>query len=224
MGRGSSVKMVPGAGRGKPPNVRNARSPSARSAVLSKGRMVACGESACAFKCAHTVQKAKKQAPLAVESGGEHGEDELEERPLGGAAKMAAPSGEAYFVSFEPINPNLSARVPEQHGLALEGQRLGRPADFSVPVGVGAPPAHRFEERVQSGAVRPTARETLVHELESSDHVLQDTQVIPASRSASIGLVHNEEELDYENETTVRAVSAPKTRGQAVQGGIKFRA
>ncbi|KAJ1161282.1 hypothetical protein NDU88_001769 [Pleurodeles waltl] len=110
------------------------------------------------------------------------------------------------------------ARVPEQNGLALEGQRLGRPADFSVPVGVRAPPAHRFEERVQSGAVRPTARETLVHELESSDHVLQDTRVIPASRSASTGLVHNEEELDYEDETMVQAVSAPKTRGQAVQG------
>ncbi|KAJ1205570.1 hypothetical protein NDU88_000998 [Pleurodeles waltl] len=285
MGRGSSVKMVPGAGRDKSPSVGNARSPSVRSVVLSRGRMVACGESAHAFKRARTVQKAKKQAPLAVESGGEHGEDEFEERPLGGTAKMAAPSGEAYFGSFESINPNLSigqkgggaeilgdniiiidseeegeieevegwtgkgvssdggrlgsaqvrldlwqqgaraylsgykqARVPEQHGLALEGQWLGRPADFSVPVGVRAPPAHQFEERVQSGVVRPTARETLVHELESSDHVLQDTRVIPASCSASTGLVHNEEELDYEDETTVRAVSAPKTRGQAVQG------
>ncbi|KAJ1218270.1 hypothetical protein NDU88_005853 [Pleurodeles waltl] len=348
MGRGSSVKMVPGAGRGKPQSVRNARSPNARTAVLSGGRMVACGESVSAFKRALKVQKAKKQAPLAVESGREHGEEEFEERALGGAAKMAVPSGEAHFVFFEPTNSNVSvgqkggaeilgdniiiidseeegeieeiegwtgkgnfeqsevmeracrsrrlqwvprvvspvvrrvqewerdnmsvfkageqvefvdeqgtvirgtisrvssdggrlgpaqvrldlwqqgaraylsgcnqARAPEQHGLALEGQRLGRPADLSVPVGVRAPPGHRFEERVQSGAVCPTARETSVHELESSDHVLQDTRVTPASRSASTGLVHNEEELDYEDETMVRAVSAPKTKGQAVQG------
>ncbi|KAJ1155006.1 hypothetical protein NDU88_007743 [Pleurodeles waltl] len=101
--------------------------------------------------------------------------------------------------------------VPEQHGLALEGQRLGRPADFSVPVEVRAPPAHRVEERAQSGAVRPTSRETSVHEFESFDHVLRDTRGIPASQSASTGLVPKDE-------TTVQAVSAPKTSGQAVQG------
>ncbi|KAJ1138372.1 hypothetical protein NDU88_004759 [Pleurodeles waltl] len=42
------------------------------------------------------------------------------------------------------------AHILEQHGLASEGQRFGRPADFSVPVEVRAPPAHRFEEMAQS--------------------------------------------------------------------------
>ncbi|KAJ1098672.1 hypothetical protein NDU88_003779 [Pleurodeles waltl] len=115
------------------------------------------------------------------------------------------------------------AHVPEQHGLASEGQRFGRPADFSVPVDVRAPPAHRFEERAQSGAVRPIARETPVHDFESLDPFLRDTRVIPASRSDNTGLVPDEEELDYEDEAPVldvRAVSAPKTvlSGQAVQG------
>ncbi|KAJ1217986.1 hypothetical protein NDU88_005573 [Pleurodeles waltl] len=113
--------------------------------------------------------------------------------------------------------------VPERHGLASEGQRFGQPAYFSVPVEVRAPPAHRFEERAQSGAVRPTARETPVHDIESLDPFLRDTRVIPASRSTSSGLVPEEEELDYEDEVPVldvRAVSAPKTvlSGQAVQG------
>ncbi|KAJ1152161.1 hypothetical protein NDU88_004938 [Pleurodeles waltl] len=115
------------------------------------------------------------------------------------------------------------AHVPERHGLASEGQRFGRPADFSVPVKVRAPPAHRFEERAQSGAVRPTARETPVHDIESLDPLLRDTRVIPASRSAISGLVPEEEELDYVDEVLVldvRAVSAQKTvsSGQAVQG------
>ncbi|KAJ1137470.1 hypothetical protein NDU88_003868 [Pleurodeles waltl] len=116
------------------------------------------------------------------------------------------------------------AHVPEQHGLASEGQRFGRPADFSVPVEVRASPAHRFEERAQSGAVCPTARETPVYDFQSLDPVLRDTRVIPASWSASTGLVPKEEGLDYEDEEApvldVRAVSASKTvlSGQAVQG------
>ncbi|KAJ1098445.1 hypothetical protein NDU88_003556 [Pleurodeles waltl] len=116
-----------------------------------------------------------------------------------------------------------TANVHERHGLALEGQRFGRPADFRVPVEVRAPPAHRFEERAQSGAVRPTASKTPVHGIESSDPVSRVTQLIPASRSASSGLVPEEEELDYEDEVQVldaRAVSAQKavSSGQAVQG------
>ncbi|KAJ1127245.1 hypothetical protein NDU88_005648 [Pleurodeles waltl] len=115
------------------------------------------------------------------------------------------------------------AHVHERHGLASECQRFGRPADFSVPVEVRAPPAHRFEERAQSGAVRPTARGTSVPDIESLDPFLRENRVIPASRSASTGLVPEEEELDYEDEAPVvdvRAVSAPKTvsSGQAFQG------
>ncbi|KAJ1137795.1 hypothetical protein NDU88_004191 [Pleurodeles waltl] len=68
------------------------------------------------------------------------------------------------------------AHVPEQHGLALEGQRFGRPADFAVPVEVRAPLAHRVEERAQSRAVRPTARETPVHEFESMDETSETAQ------------------------------------------------
>ncbi|KAJ1214348.1 hypothetical protein NDU88_001967 [Pleurodeles waltl] len=116
-----------------------------------------------------------------------------------------------------------TAHVHERHGLASEGQRFGRPADFPVLVEVRAPPAHRLEGRAQSGAVRPTARETLVRGIESSDSVSRVTQLIPASRSASSGLVPAEEELDYEDEVPVldvRAVSAQKavSRGRAVQG------
>ncbi|KAJ1137336.1 hypothetical protein NDU88_003747 [Pleurodeles waltl] len=322
------------------------------SAVPSGGRLVACGASARTYKRARTSRKAAKQAPLAVESGGERGDEHFEERPLGGAAKMAAPSGRAVFGSLEPDNLNVGvgqggakivesgiiiidseeegeieeveglsgkgnieqseaseraggsrslqwvprevspivqrvqewevanksvfmaweqvefvdeqgavlrgtisgvtrddgrsgsaqvrldfwqqgaraylsgcnkAHVHERHGLASECQRFGRPADFPVPVEVRAPPAHQFEERAQSGAVRPTARETSVHDIESLDPFLRETRVIPASRSASSGLVPEEEELDYEYEAPVvdvRAVSAPKTvsSGQAVQG------
>ncbi|KAJ1172409.1 hypothetical protein NDU88_004256 [Pleurodeles waltl] len=217
MGRGSSINMVPGAGRGKAASVVISRSQGAMSAVPSRGQMVACAAAARAYKHAPALQKAAKQAPLAVESGGERGEEQFEKRRLGGAAKMAAPSGRAVFGSLEPNNPNLG------HGLALEGQRFGRPADFLVPVEVRAPPAHQVEERAQSGAVRPTARETPVHDFESFDPLLRDTRVIPASRSANTGLVPDKEELDYEDEAPVldvRRVSAPKTvsSGQAVQG------
>ncbi|KAJ1137926.1 hypothetical protein NDU88_004320 [Pleurodeles waltl] len=89
-----------------------------------------------------------------------------------------------------------AAHVHERHGLATADQRLGRPAGFRVPVEIKAPPVHRLEERVQSGAT------------------------IPASRSAISGLVT--EELDYEDEVPVlgvRAAAAQKatSSGWAVQ-------
>ncbi|KAJ1137796.1 hypothetical protein NDU88_004192 [Pleurodeles waltl] len=107
MGRGSSITMVPGAGQGKAASVVSSRSQSAMSAVPPRGRMVACGASARAYKRARTLQKAVKEAPLAVESGGECKDEQFEERPLGGAAKMAAPSGRAVFGSIEHNNRNL---------------------------------------------------------------------------------------------------------------------
>ncbi|KAJ1126024.1 hypothetical protein NDU88_004437 [Pleurodeles waltl] len=116
-----------------------------------------------------------------------------------------------------------SAHVHERHGLASADQRFRRPADFRVPVEVRAPPVHRFEERAQSGADRPTSRETPSQDKGSSDPILRITRTIPASRSASSGLVTEEEELDYEDEVPVlgvRAASAQKaiSSGQAVQG------
>ncbi|KAJ1098683.1 hypothetical protein NDU88_003790 [Pleurodeles waltl] len=247
MRRGSSVAMVPGAVGGETAKERKSRSQSAMGVVHPGGRMVACGVSARAYKRARIVRKVSKQAPLALESDGEREEEQCEESPLGGAAKMAAPSGKAVFESIKHNNANLGvttddnrlgsgqvrldlwqqgaraylpgchqAHVNEQHGLALEGQRFGRPADVAVPVEVRAPPAHRVEERAQSGAVRSTTRETSVQEGEAMEPFLRATRVTPASRSASTGLVHNEEELDYEEEAT--AVSAPKMNKQAVQG------
>ncbi|KAJ1090382.1 hypothetical protein NDU88_003515 [Pleurodeles waltl] len=102
-------------------------------------------------------------------------------------------------------------------------QRLGRPAGFRVSVEVRAPPVHRFEERAQSGAGRPTSREIPSQERGSSDPILRITQTIPASRSAISGLVTDEEELDYEDEVPVlgvRAAAAQKatSSGRAVQG------
>ncbi|KAJ1156681.1 hypothetical protein NDU88_009399 [Pleurodeles waltl] len=290
-------------------------------AESSGSQMVACGTSALAFKHARAPRKAAKQAPLALESGGEHGTVLFEESTLGGAAKMAALSGDSeeegeieeaeglggkgilqqseaskstngsrslqmvprvvspmvrrvqewvvanqsVFRAGEQIEfvdeqgsvlqgtisgvtredgrigsaqvrldfwqqdsrAYLSgceaAHVHERHGLASEDQRFGRPADFRVPVEVRAPPVHRFEEMAQSGAVRPTARETPAQDTGSSDPILCVTRMIPASRSASSGLVTEEEELDYEDEVPdldVRAASAQKAvlSGQAVQG------
>ncbi|KAJ1215125.1 hypothetical protein NDU88_002735 [Pleurodeles waltl] len=101
-----------------------------------------------------------------------------------------------------------AAHVHERHGLASSDQRLGRPGGFRVPVEVRVPPVHRFEERAQSGAVRPTSKETPSQERGSSDPILRITQTIPASRSAISGLVTEEEELDYEDEVPVLGVQA----------------
>ncbi|KAJ1109023.1 hypothetical protein NDU88_006392 [Pleurodeles waltl] len=79
LGRGSSLDMSAGIGRGK----------------------VASG-----FE-AHAPRKAAKQAPLALESGGERGTVLSEESTLGGAAKMAAPLGGAVFGSVEQNNVDL---------------------------------------------------------------------------------------------------------------------
>ncbi|KAJ1137471.1 hypothetical protein NDU88_003869 [Pleurodeles waltl] len=107
LGRGSSINMAAGAGLGKAASKGNARLQSA-SAVPSGGRMGACGVSAHARKPARVPRKAAQQAPLALESGGERGDEHFKERPLGGAAKMAAPSGMAVCGSLEPDNPHLS--------------------------------------------------------------------------------------------------------------------
>ncbi|KAJ1129616.1 hypothetical protein NDU88_007982 [Pleurodeles waltl] len=213
MGRGTSVAMVPGAGGGKTAMEGKSRSQSAMGAVHPGGRMVACGVPARAYKSARTVKKAAKQAPLAVESDGERkGEQWVttdDGRSGSGQVRLDLwqQGARAYLPGCH------QAHVNEQHGLALEGQRFGRPADLAVPVEVRAPLAHRVEERAQSGAVRSTTRETSVQEVEATEPFLRDTRVTPASRSASTGLVHNEEELDYEDEAT-----APKTSKQAVQG------
>ncbi|KAJ1127244.1 hypothetical protein NDU88_005647 [Pleurodeles waltl] len=50
LGRGSSINMAAGAGRGKAASVGSARLQSAMSAVPSGGRMVACGASARVYK------------------------------------------------------------------------------------------------------------------------------------------------------------------------------
>ncbi|KAJ1098671.1 hypothetical protein NDU88_003778 [Pleurodeles waltl] len=101
LGRGSSINMAAGAGQGKAASGGSACLRSATSVVPSGGRMVACGASAC------TLQKAAQQAPLALESGGVRGDEHFEERPLGRAAKKAAPSGMAVCGSLEPDNPHL---------------------------------------------------------------------------------------------------------------------
>ncbi|KAJ1138373.1 hypothetical protein NDU88_004760 [Pleurodeles waltl] len=75
LGRGSSINMAAGAGRGKAASVVSACLQSAMSAVPSRGWLVACGASARAYKRACTLQKVTKKAPLAVESGGERSEE-----------------------------------------------------------------------------------------------------------------------------------------------------
>ncbi|KAJ1204373.1 hypothetical protein NDU88_008151 [Pleurodeles waltl] len=115
------------------------------------------------------------------------------------------------------------AHVHEGHGMASAHQWLGRPAGFRVPMEVRAPPVHHFDERAQSGAVRPTTREAPFQEMGSADPILNITQSIPSSRSAISGLVTQEEELDYEDEVPVlgaQALAAWKTTtsGLAVQG------
>ncbi|KAJ1205195.1 hypothetical protein NDU88_000630 [Pleurodeles waltl] len=257
-------------------------------AVSSGSQMVACGTTERTFMRARALRKARKQAPLSLESGGERGTVFYEESTLGGVAKMAAPSGDSEeegeieeaegmgekgiiqqseagisasgsrSLQWVPLVVSPMARrvqewevanqsvfrageqiefvdeqgsvlrgtisgVTREDGMAGSAQRFGRPADFRVPVEVRAPPVYRFEERAQSGAVRPTSRETPSQDKETSDPILRITRTIPASRSASSGLVTEEEELDYEDEVPVldvRAAPAQKavSSGQAVQG------
>ncbi|KAJ1118090.1 hypothetical protein NDU88_006285 [Pleurodeles waltl] len=115
-----------------------------------------------------------------------------------------------------------AAHVSDGHGSTSAHQRLGRPAGGQVPVEVGAPPGHRMEERVQSGAVRLTTRESAIRGGGSSDPNLSVHETVPDSRSTIYGLVA-EEELDYEEDSTVSgeqavAVQQSTPRGRAVQG------
>ncbi|KAJ1129394.1 hypothetical protein NDU88_007765 [Pleurodeles waltl] len=91
LGRGSSSGMAAGGGR-KVVSTGGAHVPSESSAVAAGSQMVACGASACAFKRTRVPHKAAEQAPLALESSGERSEGLFDERPLGGVAKMPAPS------------------------------------------------------------------------------------------------------------------------------------
>ncbi|KAJ1214985.1 hypothetical protein NDU88_002595 [Pleurodeles waltl] len=89
-------------------------------------------------------------------------------------------------------------------------------------MGVRAPPGHRPEERVQSGAVRLTARDLAAWDGGSLDPILSVHESFLDSRSAMSGF-NDEEELDYEEETPRsgdQAVAVPQvtTSGQAVQG------
>ncbi|KAJ1159646.1 hypothetical protein NDU88_000151 [Pleurodeles waltl] len=110
LGRGSSLSMAAGAGRRKAASMGGARVPSTSSAVSSGSQMVACGTSARMFKHARAPRKVAKQALLALESGGERSKVLFEKTTLGGAAKMAAPSGIAVCGSLEQNNPNLGDR------------------------------------------------------------------------------------------------------------------
>ncbi|KAJ1215367.1 hypothetical protein NDU88_002976 [Pleurodeles waltl] len=115
-----------------------------------------------------------------------------------------------------------AAHVSGGHGSTSAHQRFGQPAGFQVPVEVRAPPGHRMEERLQSGAVRPTARESAIRDRGSSNPILSVHETFPDSRSAISGLVA-EEELDYEEDIPVSgeqpvAVQQATTNGRAVQG------
>ncbi|KAJ1155380.1 hypothetical protein NDU88_008110 [Pleurodeles waltl] len=175
-------------------------------------------------KRARAHKGAAQQAPLAVESGGERCASVLEERKLGGAANMAAPSeltavdiGEAGIGQLEERQMILAGLVRKEeprayltgcvaphvssgHGVTSVHQRLGRPAGGPVSVGVRAPPGHRLEERAQSGAVRPTSREVVSLEARSLDLNLRVREPRLDSQSAMLG-INEEEELDYEEET-----------------------
>ncbi|KAJ1198158.1 hypothetical protein NDU88_002002 [Pleurodeles waltl] len=90
--------------------------------------------------------------------------------------------------------------VSSGHGVAVEHQRSGRPAECPFSVGVRAPPGRRLEERGQSGAVRPTSREVVSLEARSLDQSNRVREPQWDSRSAILG--GNEEEgLDYVVET-----------------------
>ncbi|KAJ1165866.1 hypothetical protein NDU88_006283 [Pleurodeles waltl] len=184
-----------------------------------------------------------QQAPLALESGGECCVPGLEERPLGGAANMAAPSeksvpglvgvnrlqledGQRDVVGQEEPRaywPGCEApHVSGGHGVISVHQRFGRPAGGQVPVGVRAPPGHHPEERAQPGAVRLTSRDLASRDGRSLDPILSVHESFLDSRSTMSGVI-NEEELDYEEETPgsgEQAVAVPqaKTSGQVVQG------
>ncbi|KAJ1149711.1 hypothetical protein NDU88_002516 [Pleurodeles waltl] len=115
-----------------------------------------------------------------------------------------------------------AAHVSGGHGLTSAHQRFGRQARFQVLVEVREPPGHRMEERVQSGAVRPTARESAIRDRGSSDPILSVHRTFPDSQSAISGLVA-EEDLDYEEDVPVSgeqavAVQQATTSGRAVQG------
>ncbi|KAJ1188115.1 hypothetical protein NDU88_004880 [Pleurodeles waltl] len=87
-----------------------ARMPNDMPAVSFGSQMGACGNSECAFKstCAH--RKAFRQAPLALESSGEHRDVFQEESTLGWAAKMAAPLGDIVLGSVGANSANFAIR------------------------------------------------------------------------------------------------------------------
>ncbi|KAJ1202346.1 hypothetical protein NDU88_006146 [Pleurodeles waltl] len=116
----------------------------------------------------------------------------------------------------------VAPHVSSGHGVLVEHQRSGRPAGGPFSVGVRAPPGRLLEERAQSGAVHPTAREVASLEARSLDQSTRVWEPRLDSRSAILG-GNEEEELDYGDETfgagdQVAAVPQASTSGQAFQG------
>ncbi|KAJ1157742.1 hypothetical protein NDU88_010442 [Pleurodeles waltl] len=106
-----------------------------------------------------------------------------------------------------------AAHVSGGHWTTSAHQRFGQPAGGQVLVEVRAPPGQRMEERVQSGAVRLTARESASRDGGSLDPIL----------SVHIAGALVEEELDYEEDIPVSGEQAVTVQqatmsGQAVQG------
>ncbi|KAJ1203956.1 hypothetical protein NDU88_007737 [Pleurodeles waltl] len=110
----------------------------------------------------------------------------------------------------------VAPHVSSGHGVLVEHQLSGRPAGGPIAVGVRAPPGRRIEERVQSGAVRLTAREVTPLEVRSFESRAR-VESRSYSRSTILG-GEEEEELDYGDDG--EQVEAPKasTSGQAFQG------
>ncbi|KAJ1100641.1 hypothetical protein NDU88_005722 [Pleurodeles waltl] len=243
-GRGAVVTSAVG-GVGKPLG-RGSRARSWAGGRRPQAAMSTCGQMGESVARARTRfskgARAHKdlvpQAPLTLESGGEHGNAPFEERRLGGAANMAAPSdlrdlavdkdifkkgeGGHRFMAEQASTGIIiidSEEESEVLELQFEGehQRFGRPAGGPLAVGVRAPPGRRLEERAQSGAVCLTAREVTPLEVRSLETSARGLEPRSDSGSAILG-DDEEEELDYGDDGDQVAVPQASSSGQAFQG------